>query len=74
MNHADFNIFAKINCPWLIIEAMKDEVVPVEAIHKWLKTLPLKTRIKLVEVPEASHFFHGKLLELRDIIVNEFQH
>jgi alpha/beta superfamily hydrolase len=69
VNHADFQIFANIKCPWLVIASMEDEIVPLQDVRSWLAQLPLNLNIKVVEVPEASHFFHGKLIELRDIII-----
>jgi hypothetical protein len=75
VNHADFSVFSALKCPWLIIQGTEDEIVSSQEVRDFIKQLPLSTRIKLVEIPEASHFFHGKLVELRDIITNniEFQ-
>lgn len=70
VTHADFNEFIELKCPWLVIMGTDDEVVPLEAVRAWLKQLPLSVHIQLAEIPGATHFFHGKLLELRDIIVN----
>lgn len=65
VNHADFSPFTVIKCPWLIIQGTADEIVPAVEVRAWAEQLPAK----LVEIPGASHFFHGKLIELRDIIL-----
>jgi uncharacterized protein len=73
VNHADFTVFSAVKCPWLIIQGTEDEIVPASEVRDFIKLLPLSTRIKLVEIPDATHFFHGKLLELRDIIVENIE-
>lgn len=73
VNHSDFSVFTGIKCPWLIIQGTEDEVVPAAEVRDFIKQLPLSARIKLVEIPEATHFFHGKLLEVRDIIVENIE-
>ena len=73
VNHADFNVFTSIRCPWVLIEGTKDEIVPLAEVHKWLAQLPVETKIKLVEILNADHFFNGKLIELKDIITREIR-
>lgn len=73
VNHADFTVFNHLKCPWLVIQGTEDEVVSVQEVRDFIKQLPLSTHIKLVEIPDASHFFHGKLVELRDIITNNIE-
>jgi alpha/beta superfamily hydrolase len=55
-----------ITSPWLIIQGELDEVVPPEEVYRWVDTLnPKPTLIKL---PQAGHFFHKQLLELRKAV------
>lgn len=56
-------------CPWLLIQGEQDEVVAPQAVFDWVANLPHPPR--LIKMPETSHFFHGKLVELRDIIIEE---
>ncbi len=55
-----------VRCPWLIVQGDEDDVVVPQAVFDWVATRnPLPT---LVRMANAGHFFHGRLLELRDII------
>jgi hypothetical protein len=46
-----------------VIYGSQDEVVDPQAIHAWLETQQAALEVSVV--PEASHFFHGRLGELR---------
>jgi alpha/beta superfamily hydrolase len=49
--------------PWLLIQGEQDEVVPYAKVREWLNGL--SRRPDLLLLPDAGHFFHGRLLELR---------
>ncbi len=51
---------------WLLIQGDADEVVDPQAVYDWISTLPRQP--KLIRMPETSHFFHRKLIHLRDAI------
>ncbi len=55
-------------CPWLIVQGDADEIVDTGAVVDWVKTLTPKPR--LVVLPGVGHFFHGRLRELRDAVVD----
>lgn len=56
-----------MTCPWLIVQGETDDVVvPDEVYHFVENTRPKPT---LIRMPGVGHFFHGKLLELRENIV-----
>ena len=64
-------------CPWLIVHGEKDEVVNVEEVKSWFQDLKEKRskigsnkRFDLVIFPETTHFFHGKLIALKELIIN----
>lgn len=48
----------------LLIHGNRDEVVPLDHVLAYAKTLSLA----VTEVPDADHFFHGRLHEIRAII------
>lgn len=52
----------------LLIHGEQDEVVPLDDVLQWahLQHLPV------VVVPETTHFFHGRLGELREIVRRNF--
>ena len=52
-------------CPTLVIQGDNDETIPAETVYAWLKTR--KNSITVKEITGASHFFHGKLPDLRQI-------
>lgn len=55
-------------CPWLIVHGEDDELVPISESIEWVNTLDPGP--ELVVFPETSHFFHGKLVELRKSVVD----
>jgi len=54
------------DCPWLVIQPAADEVVDAAAVFAWAEQLA--DRIDLVRLSGSSHFFHGRLPELRAAI------
>ena len=58
----DFNSIGGVNCPWLLIQGDADEVVPPEAVRSWAAQSGSVS--KVIWMPGASHFFHGRLVEL----------
>ena len=58
-----------IRCPWVVLHGEQDEIVPVGEVEAWVETLD--PRPELVRIPEAEHFFHGKLGELQDRVVRK---
>ena len=55
-------------CPWLVVQGDADDVVDPAAVTAWVNGREPKPR--LVVLPGAGHFFHGRLHELRDIVVD----
>lgn len=62
----DFSAVALPSAPWLVIQGDQDELVAVDAVRHWLAGLARPPQ--LVEIPEASHFFHRKLMDLRGVV------
>jgi len=58
-------------CPWLIVQGDADELVPVDETIAWLNEL--QPGPELAVMSGAEHFFHGRLVELREL-VTEFVH
>ena len=50
-------------CDWLIVQGDRDELVDVAAVREWAASYDPPP--ELLVVPDAEHFFHGKLTELR---------
>lgn len=53
-----------ITVPWILVQGEQDEVVSPEEVFTWVETLEFKPQV--IRVEGAGHFFHGKLVELRE--------
>jgi uncharacterized protein len=51
-------------CPWLVVIGDRDELVRVAEVRHWVGHFATPPR--LLVIAEASHFFHGKLTQLRE--------
>lgn len=71
VNHFPFNQPVSIACPWVVVQGDRDEVVPLEAVLAWVESLD--PRPELVRFPEAGHFFHGGLTELKEALVGKLR-
>lgn len=64
----DFEDLSIPAIPWLVIQGDADEVVDADAVYAWLDGLPQSPEV--VRMPDASHFFHRKLMDLRGAVKN----
>ena len=55
-------------CPWLIVQGDADEVVPAPVVLGWAATLKPPPRVTVLA--GAGHFFHGRINELRDAVLD----
>ncbi len=58
-------------CPWMIVQGDADELVDINATIEWVNKL--EPGPELLVMPDAEHFFHGRLIDLREA-VTEFVH
>lgn len=61
-----FDVELPERCPLTVIQPEADEVVTPERVYAW--SAELSKPHELIRIPECSHFFHGKLIELKDLI------
>lgn len=54
---------------WLVVQGNDDEVVDAQAVYQWVGALAEPPQ--LVRMPDTSHFFHRKLIDLRGAIQHE---
>lgn len=52
----------------LVVHGEHDDVVPLADALEWARSLHLP----IVVLPQAEHFFHGRLTQLRDIVRHHF--
>lgn len=69
VNNYNYHAFTSIACPWLVVLGAEDELVPLEEVKAFVEQPPVPVRFVVVE--KASHFFHCKLIELRETLVRE---
>lgn len=59
------------DCPWLLVQGDQDELVDIEATVAWINQLLPGPEFAVM--PGADHFFHGRLVELRDLVTKFVQ-
>ncbi len=67
----NFKELMPVTCPWLVVQGEQDEVVSAQAVFDWIATLA--TPPELIRMPEASHFFHGQLIELQQLLIEKLK-
>lgn len=66
------NLKGQPQCPWLVVQGDEDELVDVDETVEWLNSLDPGP--ELIVMPGAEHFFHGKLIKLRDVVREFVEH
>jgi len=54
------------DCPWLILQGDQDELVDIDETIAWVNELEPGPELQIFE--GAEHFFHGKLVLLREAV------
>ncbi len=54
------------DCAWLVIQGDADEVVSPQIVIDWANALTPRPDLKVLV--GAGHFFHGRLIELREVV------
>lgn len=63
VEHFSMQTLPPILCPWILVQGEQDDVVPPAEVFAWAeKRNPAPI---IIRFPEAGHFFHGQLQELR---------
>jgi alpha/beta superfamily hydrolase len=70
-NHFAFTKLTRFPCPCIILQGELDEIVPATVVSEWVKTV--KSPIKLINLPKATHFFHGHLGELKQQLLDQLR-
>ena len=58
---------ANPDCDWMLAQGDADDVVPPEAVLAWAAEQPRQPRLHVLA--GAGHFFHGKLHELKPLVL-----
>ena len=73
VNMYDFDAITEtheINVPWFVIQGGKDEVIDAAAVKNWVAKRPKQPQFIWME--DASHFFHGKLIDIKSALLNSW--
>lgn len=54
------------DCPWLIVQGDEDELVAVDETIEWVNRLDPGPELRVFD--GAEHFFHGRIVELRQSV------
>jgi alpha/beta superfamily hydrolase len=54
-------------CPWLIVQGDVDELIELSAVRSWAAEFAPAPQLSVIT--GAEHFFHGKLTQLREVIL-----
>lgn len=63
---SDIDPIDRVELPWAVLMGDADEVVPFENVSAWVEKQQLPPDFQVFD--GASHFFHGRLVELRQAI------
>lgn len=63
-----FRQMDNINIPWCVIQGKEDEITPPDSVEAWVKSQAVPP--KFFYLDDVSHFFHGKLNVLREIMAD----
>lgn len=73
VNHQPYSKLPKIGCPWIVIQGEADEVISPDLVYAWCRVhQEREPQIRLLKIPNASHFFHGDLIILRTLVEENF--
>lgn len=65
-----FDEIAEIDIPWIVIQGGQDEVIDAAAVKSWVSARP--NQPQLIWMEEAGHFFHGKLNDVKDSLLQSW--
>ena len=69
VHYYDFASLA-LNCPCLVVQGDNDEIIEANLVHQWFGALT--TNKTLIAMTNTSHYFHGKLIELKTNIEQHY--
>jgi alpha/beta superfamily hydrolase len=67
IRRVDVSRISPPQCPWLIVQGDNDELVDAQDVQAWAAALNPAPELALLS--GVDHFFHGRLNDLRDTVV-----
>ena len=62
-----FDELPEIEVPYIVIQGGQDEVIDANAVKNWASAR--SNQPQLIWMEEAGHFFHGKLIEVKEALL-----
>jgi len=66
ITNSTYNSILETNVPWTVIHNDDDEIIDTKNVLKWI--INHKISFHLIRLKGVSHFFHGKLIQLQNIL------
>jgi len=57
----------EIDVPWVVIQGGQDEVIDATAVKEWVSKRACVPQ--LIWMEDAGHFFHGKLIDVKELLL-----
>lgn len=73
VHHFNMEAIRRLDVPVSIIMGEKDELVPVAKVRDWVDTLNVPVSLRQHFLPEATHFFHGHLGKLKELVFADLE-
>ena len=73
VHHFNMADIRRLSTPVSIIMGEQDELVPVENVRQWEKSLSVPVATRLHYLPDATHFFHGHLNHLKELVIADLK-
>ncbi len=70
VQYPEFHRLPTPQIPWLVVQGEADEIVDAQQVFAWLEKL--QPRPTVIKMPQTSHFFHGKLIDLKQTLKNQY--
>jgi len=67
VDHYSFDDLNKVHCPWLVVHGDQDDVATFSTAAAWAAQPP--SPLEFIVMHDAGHFFHRRLVELREAVV-----
>ena len=70
IHHFDYKGFIKDPSSWLVVQGDEDDIVPESIVLDFVSQHPA---IQLLSFAETGHFFHGKLILLKQLLMDRIR-
>ncbi|CAM4388656.1 MAG: hypothetical protein LEGION0398_MBIBDBAK_01141 [Legionellaceae bacterium] len=68
VHYPEFEKLSSPTCPWVLVQGGQDDVVDANQVFAW--AAEQSNQPTIIDMPEAGHFFHGRLIQLREELKN----